>query len=337
MCRPRGEGLDPAPTHVSRLLPRHVSVDQRYCRGPHPPRSLEIAIRRYEAQHLVGIQKQQQLYKKTPTAFQEPPTHIPKLTCEYKWTSGRAEPSCFGFFSLEWQHLHRKIKEENSKAVEAKNKEKEDLFAWLPFSGPPAFDSSTSWHACQLRVHPSLVRVWEEKNNSRAKKKKKRKKKITGNQQKRIQMTRVSRQGPVSGSRPHPDTGDPWQVAAFTNMFSAMARGEEAKGEATEEASFGWVNEWKKRHWWNSWTYWNNSLVGVLEIVATKCSTQVSSRIWKKKYRRCRKCIKWHTHTQKLWVVFNIRMQIMLKLSASFKSQYSLWYCSVQLVGVYAY
>lgn len=28
-------------------------------------------------------------------------------------------------------------------------------------------------------------------------------------------------------------------------------------------------------------------------------------------------------------------MQIMLKLSASMKSQYSLWYCSVQLVGVY--
>lgn len=56
-------------------------------------------------------------------------------------------------------------------------------------------------------------------------------------------MTRVSRQGPVSGSRPYPDTGDPWQVAAYANMFSPMARGEVAKAEATEEASFGRVNK----------------------------------------------------------------------------------------------
>lgn len=56
-------------------------------------------------------------------------------------------------------------------------------------------------------------------------------------------MTRVSRQGPVSGSRPHPDTGDPWQVAAYTNMFCAMANGEVVKGEATEGASLGRVNE----------------------------------------------------------------------------------------------
>lgn len=65
-------------------------------------------------------------------------------------------------------------------------------------------------------------------------------------------MTRVSRRGPVSGSRPHPDTGDPWQVAAYTNAFCAMADGEVEKGEATQGASFGRVNEGRngKQHGW---------------------------------------------------------------------------------------
>lgn len=99
--------------------------------------------------------------------------------------------------------LQEKMKEERCVAERGKG----EVVA-LPFSGPPAFDLSTSCHACCLPVHPSLVQI---KSNSTVKKKK-----ITGNKLKRIQVATASRRGPVSGSRLHPDTGDPWQVVVCT-------------------------------------------------------------------------------------------------------------------------
>lgn len=55
-------------------------------------------------------------------------------------------------------------KEEHFMAEKKKNKTEGTFF--LLFFGPPAFDSSTSSHACWLPVHPSLVPM---KSKSRVK------------------------------------------------------------------------------------------------------------------------------------------------------------------------
>lgn len=93
----------------------------------------------------------------------EQQTFIPWFPHTYNWKPTKAKVDHF-WKSRTHIHTRQKMKEEHFVAEQVKKTKNRAVC--LPFSGPPAFDLSTSCHACCLPVHPSLVQI---KNNSRVK------------------------------------------------------------------------------------------------------------------------------------------------------------------------
>lgn len=87
-------------------------------------------------------------------------TFIPWLPHTYNWKTAKAK--------ADWKSSTQQGKMKSIAEQERLKKKKKRITRkfCLPFSGPPAFDLSTSCHACCLPVHPSLVQI---KNNSRVK------------------------------------------------------------------------------------------------------------------------------------------------------------------------
>lgn len=85
-------------------------------------------------------------------------TFIRLLSQSFKWNTARAKASVIFLKKAAHAYTARRWK----KSIALTNRER----FGLPFSGPPAFDLSTSCHACWPPVHPSLVPI---QNTSRVK------------------------------------------------------------------------------------------------------------------------------------------------------------------------